>query len=125
MDMSKIEDEEILYRAIKESYPDALTQDGLPTAALFLDEKGLSVERDGEREEAIIIQALKDKFPENEYHACVKISALTCRQIETYPIPTHNKKNIYHAEIHDSPEKKQIDILKAIQLAHLCQLVYE
>ena len=45
MKLDKIEDSEILYRVVRKSDPDGFV-DGEPTAALFMDNKGTSVDRD-------------------------------------------------------------------------------
>ena len=54
MDLNKIADEEILYRVVRESYPDAFIG-GKPSAALFMDPGGVSVDRDGGRKEEDIV----------------------------------------------------------------------
>ena len=46
MELNKIEDSEMLYRVVRRSDPDGFIQ-GRPTAALFMDEKGVSVDREG------------------------------------------------------------------------------
>ncbi len=50
MELNKIEDSEMLYRVVRRSDPDGFIH-GRPTAALFMDEKGVSVDREGERSE--------------------------------------------------------------------------
>ena len=40
MELNKIEDSEMLYRVVRRSDPDGFIQ-GRPTAALFMDEKGV------------------------------------------------------------------------------------
>lgn len=61
MDLNKIEDYELLYRVVRNSYPDAFVN-GKPTAALFMDSSGVSVERDGGRSEEVIIAACRRRF---------------------------------------------------------------
>lgn len=123
MDLNKIEDSEILYRVVRESDPDGFISDK-PTAALFMDEKGVSVDRDGERIEKEIIETFKDRFGRrNDYKTAVKITAKECRSVEAYPNPIGNKKNIYHAEIWESKDEKVISLFKAIKLAQLCREV--
>ena len=123
MELDKIYDEELLYRVIKKSDPDGFI-DGKPTAALFIDPKGVSVDRDGGRSEEIIIETFKDRFEKwGGYGKAVKIEAGKCRKIGTYPNPVGNKHNKYHAEIHESSSVKEISLLKAMQLARECILV--
>ena len=123
MDIDNIEDSEILYRVVKKSDPDAFIN-GAPTAALFMDENGVSVDRDGGRLEENIIKKLRSRFGRrDDYYTAVKIGAGDCRDVDTFPIPTGNHKNKYHAEIWDSEEKRLISLLKAIKLAKLCKKV--
>ena len=123
MDKNKIEDYEILYRVVRNSDPNGFV-DGIPTAALFMDEGGASVDRDGGRTEEAIVRKFKSRFKRMEdYKTAVKISAGTCRSIGTYPNPIHNQTNKYHAEIHESDTEVLVSLLKAMQLASLCQIV--
>lgn len=123
MDLNKIYDEEVLYRVVKKSDPDGFVN-GNPTAALFIDAGGASVDRDGGREEEDIIKSFRFRFRRNEdYHRAVKIHAGECRSIGTFPNPVGNKKNKYHAEIHESETEKEISLLKALQLAQRCKVL--
>lgn len=123
MDLNKIEDCEMLYRAVRKSVPDAFI-DGKPTAALFIDNSGVSVDRAGDRCEDEIVKSFVERFGKrDDYGSCVKITAGECREIGTYPNPVGNKKNKYHAEIHESAEIKKISFLKALQLANQCKVV--
>lgn len=123
MDLNKIENYEILYRVVRKSYPDAFVN-GKPTAALFMDAEGASVERDGDRSESEIIACCRKRFGRrDDYLTSVKITAGECRAVNTYPNPVHNHKNKYHAEIHDSEQLIEIGLLKAMQLAAICQVV--
>ena len=118
-----IDDDEILYRVVKKSDPDGFI-DGKPTAALFIDARGTSVDRDGGREEKKIIESFVKRFKNsNGISNAVKITAKKSREIGTYPNPIHNKGNIYHAEIHESKDVIQISLVKAIQLAKECIIV--
>lgn len=122
-DKDKIEDSEILYRVVRKSDPDGFV-DGKPTAALFMDEKGTSVDRDGGRPEQEIVEKFKYRFRKNsDYKTSVKIAAGECRNINTYPNPIGNKKNKYHAEIWDSKDEQLVSLLKAILLAQRCEEV--
>lgn len=121
MEKDKIEDEEILYRVARKSNPDGFV-DGKPTAALFMDKGGASVDRDGGRLEKEIIDNFKFRFRKNnEYITTVKITAGECRSVDTFPNPVGN--NIYHAEIWDSEDTRLVSLLKAIQLAEICREV--
>ena len=123
MDLNKIENSEMLYRAVRQSDPDAFI-DGKPTPALFMDSKGVSVDRDGGRFETEIIENFRWRFRKrNDYKTAVKVSAGACRTIGTFPVPTGNHRNCYHAEIWESESIKPISLLKAIQLFSACQVV--
>ena len=125
MRSDKIEDNETLYRVVRKSNPDGFI-DGKPTAALFIDFKGASVDRDGEREETEIIETFKERFERrDDYGNTVKISAGKCRIVGTYPVPKETKGNKYHAEIHESKEVVEISLLKAMRLANECVIVSE
>lgn len=123
MDLNKIENYEILYRVVRNSYPDAFVN-GKPTAALFMDSRGTSVERDGGRSEEVIVAVCRNRFGRREdYKTAVKLTAGECRSANTYPNPVGNHKNEYHAEIHDSEQVVEIGLLKAMQLAAMCREV--
>lgn len=123
MELNNIENHEILYRVVRNSYPDAFVN-GKPTAALFMDPGGASVERDGGRAEAVIVAICRGRFGRREdYKTAVKITAGECRSVNTYPNPVGNHKNLYHAEIHDSETVVEIGLLKAMRLAAICREV--
>lgn len=108
---------------VKKSDPDGFIN-GKPTAALFMDKNGVSVDRDGGRAEEDIVKNFRWRFRKKEdYRTAVKLSAGECREIGTYPNPVHNHKNQYHAEIWDSENDRLISLLKAIRLAQACKEV--
>jgi len=126
MDLSKVTKEEILYRVVKKSQPDCFI-DGVPTAALFMDGSGVSVDRDGGRDEGKIIKSLERRFTKrkDDYKTSVKVGAGDCFSIGTYPMATGNKKNKYHAEIRESEDEIAISLKKAFLLASRCKEVTE
>lgn len=123
MDLSNIEDTEVLYRMVRRSDPDAFIN-GKATPALFMDEGGASVDRDGGRTEKEITDSFKKRFRKNdEYKTAVKIGAGDCRRVGVFPNPIGNNKRKYHAEIWESAEERVISLAKALQLAHICKEV--
>lgn len=118
MDKDVIENHEILYRTVKKSYPDAFINN-MPSPALFMDESGLSVDRDGGREENKIIEKFKARF-KDDYGGAVSVRASECRTIGTQPIAKPSKSNKYHAEIHESEDVVKISQLKALRLSQIC-----
>ncbi len=100
-----IKDNEELYRGIVNSpdfWPIGLDR---PSTALFKDSKGVSVDRDGQRDE---LEIRKTLCANKEFKALAKITAIKCRQAETHPVPKRIPENFFHAEIHDSPNQIQI-----------------
>lgn len=67
----------MLYRVIIRSQPDTIDNAGRPTSALFKQENGVSVDRDGERDEQDIIGAFKDRFGKR-YKGLVRVGANIC-----------------------------------------------
>ena len=119
---SKIEDEECLYRGVivHPNYWDI--EKDRPSSAIFKDSKGVSVDRDGGREEQVAIKALITKL---SLKAVVKIHALKCRELNAFLIPKAEPDNIYHAEIHDSENKIEIGGSKAKKLRDSSIVVYK
>lgn len=125
MELNNIVDSEILYRMVKKSDPDGFIN-GKPTAALFMDANGVSVDRDGGRVEADIIENFKKRFRKrDDYRTAVKIKAGVCRDVDTFPKPIGNNKNRFHAEIWNSQNEKLVSLFKAVKLAKMCNEVKE
>ena len=82
-----IQDNELLYRAVKKTDPNSFINDR-PCAALFIDKNGVSVDRDGGRDEKEIIDSFIKRFNRNgrtdNYIATVKILAKECRDVDCY-----------------------------------------
>ena len=125
MNLNQIDNSETLFRVVRKSDPNGFI-DGKPTAALFIDPRGTSVDRDGGRKESEIIDSFRKRFDKrDDYGKAVKIGAGTCRAIGTYPNPIGNTRNKYHAEIWESEKEPVISLLKAIRLAAECKMVEE
>ena len=112
---------EMLYRVIKRSQPDTIDNDGRPTSALFKQENGVSVDRDGERDEQDIIGTFKDRFGKR-YKGLVRVGADICIDNNMAVIP-ETSSNIYHAEIFENIERDPLGQLKALILADKSEVV--
>lgn len=122
MDRNYIADDELLYRAIVGPQHELIVN-GSPTEGVFMDEKGLSVERDGDRCEEKVISELRYRFRNSPYYAAVRIGAGECRSDGAYPVAVGNKKNKFHAEIHESKTCVPVSVLTAMKLASHAKLV--
>lgn len=115
---SEIEDEETLYRAIHPSF--WKEEEGRPTSALFKDSKGVSVDRDGEREEKEIASSIlstRDEF------GLAKLNAGEARNLGTYLKPDSQPDNKYHALILSSETKAKLSNSVARKLSTLVKII--
>lgn len=122
MIQNKIEDNETLYRVVRRSVPGVFDSNGKPTATLFMDNGGVSVDREGDRSSSEIVDSFKQRF-KSDYVDAVCITAGDCKEAGTCPKPIGNTKNIYHAEIWESETQIRISLLKAMILASKCKIV--
>ncbi len=112
---------EILYRVVKRSQSDSMDENNQPTSALFKQDNGVSVDRDGDRAEGAIIKTFKSRF-EKRFKGLVKVKASICLDNNMAVIP-ETKSNIYHAEIFENTEKAPLSQLKALILADNSEVV--
>ncbi|MEM3091523.1 MAG: hypothetical protein QXD05_00095 [Candidatus Pacearchaeota archaeon] len=116
---SEILDNEYLYRAI---HPNFWKEDeNRPSTALFKDKKGVSVDRDGEREEKDIIQFL---LRNRTNYGAGKLNAGETKEVGIYLKPDKLPDNEYHALILDPekiilPPQKQRSLVKIIQIVKI------
>ena len=89
-----VADEEILYRAICPRF--WISRLEKFSTAVYKQSTGVSVDRQGNREEQNIIDDYSTRFSN---YGLLNISALDCRISETEPISKPSKRNKYHAEI--------------------------
>lgn len=116
-----VQKNELLYRVIKRSQPDSMDEKGRPTSALFKQENGVSVDRDGERNEVAIIETFKGRF-DKRFKGLVKVGADICIENDMAVIP-ETSLNIYHAEIFENMDKDPLGQLKALILADQSEVV--
>lgn len=114
---------ESLFRVIKRSKPDYITKSGKISPALFKDNDGVSVDRDGGRPEKEIIRFIVDiSFP-GRAKAIVSFSAELCFSIGAKVIPKPTDTNPFHAIIlMDSEERKRN--LQALIMSDNCRIIY-
>lgn len=117
----KVQRDELLYRVVKRSQPDTMDKYGRPTSALFKQKDGVSVDRDGERNEETVIETFKDRF-EKRFKGLVKVGANVCIDNEMAVIP-ETSSNIYHAEIFENLNKDPLGQLNALKLADSAEVV--
>ena len=93
---------EKLYRAV---YPPEVAdlywkKDGSISSAAFADPKGLSVDRQGNRDEGDVIDHMRQQFNGHILSIYVK----TCESIGAVVRYLPSKQNCYHSEIHGSQD---------------------
>lgn len=113
---------EILYRAVKRSQPDTMDENGRPTSALFKQADGVSVDRDGGREEKIIIDVFKNRF-DRRFKGLIQVGADVCIDNNMAVIPKPSVNDEYHAEIFENSDKQPLGQLKALILADNSEVV--
>lgn len=116
-----VQKNEMLYRVIKRSQPDSMDERGRPTSALFKQDNGVSVDRDGERDEEVIIKTFRNRF-DKRFKGLVKVGAGVCIDNNMTIIP-ETSSNIYHAEIFENVDKDPLGQLKALILADSSEVV--
>ncbi len=112
---------ELLYRVIKRSQPNSMDENGRPTSALFKQDNGVSVDRDGDRSEDTIIKKFKERF-DIRFKGLVRVGADVCIDNSMAVIP-ETSSNIYHAEIFENEDKVPLGQLNALILADNSEVV--
>lgn len=106
----KVDPKEELYRAIPNKPTLWKEDEGRPTSAIFKDSHGVSVDRDGDRNETEVNKDLFDRLTnlDKEIKAIVKINAGKCTElganVESDPI----ENNKFHALILRNKEKPEL-----------------
>lgn len=113
--------DELLYRVVKRSCPDAISEDGHPTPALFKDDAGVSVGRDGDRAESAILTSFRSIF-QARFRGLVKVCAAVCldHNMAVIPEPTSDE---YHAAIYNDFQQTPLNPLNALILADAAEVV--
>ena len=98
-----IEDGEYLYRGVVESCWNYA--ENRPSSAAFKDSQGVSVDRDGGRNNDECVRALLSK---KDFHAVCRLTAGDARECDTVVKYLPVDDNEYHSEIHDSENQAEI-----------------
>ena len=98
-----------------------MDEKGRPTSALFKQDNGVSVDRDGCRDEEVIIKTFKNHF-KRRFKGLVKVGANICIDNNMAVIP-ETSSNIYYAEIFENTDKDLLGQLKALILADSSEVV--
>jgi len=115
---------EELYRLVKRSQPDTIDMNGRATSALFKQNDGVSVDRDGGRIEESIVNTFRSRF-EKRFKGLVRVGAGVCIDNSMAVIP-EPQSNEYHAEIYDDFDKTPVNNINALILADNAKvIVYE
>lgn len=126
MEKDCIKDEERLYRAILNKIPNAIVNGRVMPSVFIQENTGTSVERDGDREHNEILETLKSRFnrngKEDNYLGAASVTAKGCRVAKAYPSACGNRKNIFHAEIHESETEILLSLTKAMLISRMCAL---
>lgn len=113
--------DERLYRGLHSMW---IEEDESISSAAFKDSGGVSVDRDGGREERTCIDRMIGALPQ-----LAGVGRLTCGEVEECEaIPRYLPVdgNEYHSEIHDSANQVQIKSRsKSKKLANRCQIVFK
>ena len=120
----EIQRNENLYRAIKRSNSNWLDDNNLPTSAIFKDDNGVSVDRDGNRDENDIIGFMQNiSFP-RRVKGIVRVSAEECFTVGANAEPAPTERNPYHANIFLNTDNIFKQNLQAHKLADACRLIF-
>ena len=120
----KISPDENLYRAVPMNPNFWKTNQQRPSSALFESNIGVSVDRDGKRDDKIITESFLERFGECNIKAVVFVNAGVCMDIGTYIKYLPKPDNEYHSEIHESESVIEIKSSKAKKIASNCTVVY-
>lgn len=100
------------------------TAEGRPSSAVFKDSNGVSVDRDGGRNDDEIITTFKNRFGQENIRAIVCVNAGYCIDIGAHLVYSPEPDNVYHSLILESPERITLKPSKAKNLAKNCSVVY-
>jgi hypothetical protein len=110
-----VENSEKLFRAIKPPPQFWSTKENRPSSALFKDTHGVSVDRNGEREQDDVNSFFKSRF--ENLRGLALIYASTCLEVNCRVFPKQEDGNPFHAHIEGETELE----LKNSQARHIAK----
>lgn len=121
----EVKENENLYRAVKRSNPDYIIGKNKVSSAMFKDESGVSVSRDGGRSEKEVISSFKDSpFWSKRLKAIGRITNKDCQDVNVYVIEDPSQNDKYHSLIFGDKNKNNITNIQALRLSDKCAIVY-
>lgn len=115
---SEIQDYETLYRAIHPNFWNY--EEDRPSSALFKDRKGVSVDRDGNRDQN---EAINFLLSSRRNFGAGNLNAGQTRRIGTYLKPDKIPENDFHALILESESKILLSNKKAKELSRMINVI--
>ncbi len=97
--------------------------EGKPSSAIFKDSKGVSVDRQKERDTSEVIDDIKSKFTDT--YAIITVSTDDCSNANVVVLDKPLENNPFHAEIHKSSTEIQLSSAQARRLAKACKVVFK
>lgn len=119
----EISRDEKLYRVIKRSKPEWLIDNNTVTPALFKDPEGISVDRDGGRDESDVILCIENSFG-GRAKAIGRIDSKICFELGAKLKADPLDDNEYHALIFLDMNDENHRNVQALQLADSCKLIH-
>lgn len=115
---SPVADTETLYRAVR-AWPKYWKENGGLSPAAFKDSRGLSVDRNGDRNEDKVIQDFRKRKFEG---TLISVGAKECKDLSVYLMPKPSNW-IYHVLVLDSPTGIELSDEKCDNLRHIAKNV--
>lgn len=119
-----IQAHEQLYRAVKRSKPDWLDSNNRPTSAMFKDDGGVSVDRDGARGEPEIFNFMCEISLPKRVKGIVRLPVSECFSAGTKVEAAPSEVNPYHANIFLDSHDIRVQNIQALKLARASRLVF-
>lgn len=120
LNLDSVSGQESLYRAIKPNPDFWKSVENRPSSALFKDSFGVSVDRDGNRNEKDILTQFKTRF--SNLRGVAKLKAQDCLDLKCRLVPKPKRNNIYHSLMLGETDV-ELKNKQARKLAKTCQFL--